>query len=153
MARQPFEIWEARGLPVVSAPDEIDVSNAGQFRSALLTAAAGHPTIVIDLSATEFCDSSGLSVLVGALRRAMADGGEARLVAVTPGVLRILGITGVGSLFRLYASLDDALAVTERSPAVTLRRWSGAGRAWLRHPLAPRTAPSDDCRTPPDRRR
>jgi len=71
-ARQPFEIWKTRGLPVVCAPDEVDVSNAGQLRSALLTAAAGHPTIVIDLSATQFCDSSGLSVLAGALRRAMA---------------------------------------------------------------------------------
>jgi anti-sigma B factor antagonist len=150
MERQPFEIWEARGLPVVSAPDEVDVSNAGQLRSALLAAAAGHPTIVIDLSATQFCDSSGLSALVGALRRAMAEGGEVRLVACTPGVLRILGITGVGSLFALYASLEEALAP---GPASALRRWSGAVRAWRRRPLAPRKAPSDGCRMPPDRRR
>src|SRR5580658_4535405 len=151
MERQPFEIWEARGLPVVSAPDEVDVSNAGQLRSALLTAAAGHPTIVIDLSATQFCDSSGLSVLVGALRRAMAEGGQVRLVACTPGVLRILGITGVGSLFALYSSLEEALAPDRPRSVLTLRRWSGAVRAWRRRPLAPRTAPSDGCRMPPDR--
>jgi anti-sigma B factor antagonist len=155
MERQPFEIWEARGLPVVSAPDEVDVSNAGQLRSALLAAAAGHPTIVIDLSATQFCDSSGLSVLVGALRRAMAEGGEVRLVARTPGVLRILGITGVGSLFALYTSLEEALAPGRPGPvsALTLRRWFGAVRAWRRRPLGPRTTPSDGCRMPPDRRR
>src|SRR5580700_12266001 len=154
-ARQPFEIWKTRGLPVVCAPDEVDVSNAGQLRSALLTAAAGHPTIVIDLSATQFCDSSGLSVLAGALRRAMAEGGEVRLVACTPGVLRILSITGVGSLFRIYASLEEALVhrPADSAPVLTIRRWSGAARSWRRRPLAPRTAPSDGCRMPPDPRR
>jgi anti-sigma B factor antagonist len=152
-ARQPFEIWETRGLPVICAPDEVDVSNAGQLRAALLTAATGHPTIVIDLTATQFCDSSGLSVLVGALRRATAEGGEVRLVVCTPGVLRILQITGVGSLFRVYASLAEALAHGSPDSALTLRRWSGAVRAWRRRPLADRTAPSDGCRTPPDRPR
>ena len=155
IARQPFEIWELRGLPVVSAPEEVDVSNAGQLRSALLTAAAGHPTIVIDLSVTQFCDSSALSVLVGALRRATAEGGEVRLGACTPGVLRILDITGVGSLFGIYASLEEAVArdASDSAPRLTLRRWSGAVRSWRRRPRAARTAPSDDCRTPPDRRR
>ncbi len=114
MAGQPFEVRIVGGVPVVSAPDEIDISNASEFRSALQSAAAGHPTIVADLSATEYCDSSGLNVLVRALRRAQEQGGEVRVVASTSAVLRILNVTGVGRILKVYANLADALA--DRAP-------------------------------------
>jgi anti-sigma B factor antagonist len=110
MSGQSFEVREAAGLPVVVAPEEIDISNSGQLRSALLRAQALNPIVVVDLSGTEFCDSSGLSVLVRALRRAQAEGGEVRLVACTAAVLRILDVTGVGSIFRLFGRLEQALA-------------------------------------------
>ena len=98
------------GLPVVTAPEEIDIANSGQFRLALLAAAAQGPTIVVDLSRTEFCDSSGLSVLVRALRRARAEDGELRLVVSTHAVRRIMSVTGVGTIFSIFPSLDQAVA-------------------------------------------
>jgi anti-sigma B factor antagonist len=107
---QFFEISQAGGLPVVRAPEEIDVANSGQFRSALLSAATLGPTVIVDLSGTAFCDSSGLSVLVRALRRAQAEGGELRLVVCTPAVQRIIAVTGVETIFPVFASLDQALA-------------------------------------------
>jgi len=110
LSAQPFEISEVGGLPIVAGPEEIDIRNAGELRSALLTAGATSPVVVVDLSDTEFCDSSGLNVLVRALKRAQADGGEVRLVATRPAVLRILGVTGIGSMFRVHANLDEALA-------------------------------------------
>jgi anti-sigma B factor antagonist len=111
---QPFDVRVVNGVPVVSAPEEIDIGNAEQFRSALLSAASRNPTIVVDLSSTEYCDSSGLNVLVRSLRNAQSQGGEVRLVATTPAVQRILNVTGVGRIFAVYASTDDALA--KRSP-------------------------------------
>jgi anti-sigma B factor antagonist len=122
MPERQFEIREIGGLPVVSAPEEIDIGNAAQLRSALVSAAAGHPTIVVDLSSTEFCDSSGLNVLVRALRRAQDDGGEVRLVATTAPVLRILAVTGVGTVFSLFASLAEALADRPAADPVMIRR-------------------------------
>jgi anti-sigma B factor antagonist len=110
MSDQPFEIREANGLPVVTAPEEIDVANSGQLRSALLHAAAINPVVIVDMSGTDFCDSNGLSVLVRALRRVQADGGEVRLVVRTAPVLRILSITGVGSLFGVFGSVAEALS-------------------------------------------
>jgi len=110
MSGLSYAVREVGGIPVVSAPAEIDIANSGEFRSVLLNAAVMSPTIVVDLSGTEFCDSSGLSVLVRALRRAQADGGEIRLVARTTAVLRILSVTGVGSIFGIFASLEEALA-------------------------------------------
>jgi anti-sigma B factor antagonist len=110
MSGQPFEVQESAGLPVVVGPAEIDISNSGQLRSALLRAQALNSIVIVDMSGTEFCDSSGLSVLVRALRRAQADGGEVRLVVCTAPVLRILAVTGVGTIFGVFASLEAALA-------------------------------------------
>jgi anti-sigma B factor antagonist len=114
MAGQPFGVRIVGGVPVVSAPEEIDISNAAEFRSALQSAVASHPMIVADLSSTEYCDSSGLNVLVRAFRRAQERGGELRLVASTNAVLRILNVTGVGKMLKVYANLPDALA--DRAP-------------------------------------
>jgi anti-sigma B factor antagonist len=114
MAGQSFEVTNVGGIPVVSAPEEIDISNAGEFRSALLLAASGHATIVANLGSTEYCDSSGLNVLVRALRSAQEQGGEVRLVARTSAVLRILNVTGVATILKVYSNLDDALA--DRAP-------------------------------------
>lgn len=69
------------GVPVAEAPEEIDICNAEQLRIVLLEAASrGHATIVVDMTRTRFCDSSGFSVLVAAHQRALAEGGGLRLV-------------------------------------------------------------------------
>jgi anti-anti-sigma factor len=63
--RFPFEM--GNGVPVVAAPEEIDITSAPALRSALLEAAAhGHGTLVADMILTQFCDSSGLHALLAA---------------------------------------------------------------------------------------
>jgi anti-sigma B factor antagonist len=107
-----------RGVPVIAAPSELDVTNGGLLRAALMQATAcGYATIVVDMSRTEFCDSAGLSVLVRAHKRALAEGGDLRLVARSPAVLRILSLTGLDQAMRLFPGVGDAVAVL---PAVTI---------------------------------
>jgi len=68
----PIEI--VRGVPVVAAPAEIDASNADWLRAVLLEAACrSHATFVVDMTGTQFCASAGLSVLVRAHKRAVAE--------------------------------------------------------------------------------
>jgi anti-anti-sigma factor len=67
----PVEVVE--GVPVVTAPEEIDVTNAAGLQAALLEAAGpGRAMLVVDMSRTLFCDSAGLNALVTADRRARA---------------------------------------------------------------------------------
>jgi anti-sigma B factor antagonist len=100
------------GVPVVTAPAEIDVASAYQLRRALLQAAAGgHATVVVDLAGTRFCDSAGLNPLLRAHKRALAGGGGLRLVipAGAP-VLRIFTVTGLDRVIPQFDSLGQALA-------------------------------------------
>lgn len=109
--RFPCEMVD--GVPVVVAPEEIDITNAPELRSALLEAAAhGHGTVVADLSRTQFCDSSGLHALLAAHKRATAAGGDMLLVIPGNAVLRVFTITGVDHIIPNFTSLEEALAQT-----------------------------------------
>ena len=97
-------------VPVVTAPEEIDVTNAARLRTALLQAAAyGTGTLVIDMSRTRFCDCAGLHAVVAAHKRAHAERGEVRLVISGPGALRVFAITGIDRVIPHFTSLDEAL--------------------------------------------
>ena len=109
--RCPVEV--VSGVPVVAAPEEIDMISAPDLRSALLEAAAqGHGMLVVDMSRTQFCDSSGVHTLLAAHERARAEGSELLLVISAPVVLRIFEITGLDRIIRSFPSLDGALAQT-----------------------------------------
>ena len=110
-SRFPFEV--VSGVPVVAAPEEIDITNASELRSALLEAARhGHATFVVDMTRTQFCDSSGLHTLLAAHRRAQAEGGELLLIIPSTNVLRVLAITGIDRMTPNFTSLNEALAQT-----------------------------------------
>jgi anti-sigma B factor antagonist len=106
-----YPVKMVSGVPVVAAPAEIDINTADQLQKALLgSAAAGHATVVVDMTRTRFCDSAGLSVLARAHRQALADGGELRLVIPADGaVVRILTLTGLGRFIPSFGSVEEAL--------------------------------------------
>jgi anti-sigma B factor antagonist len=106
-----YSVITMNGLPVVSAPVEVDVSNADGLRQLLLACAdEGHAVLVVDMSETAFCDSTGLHQLVRAHKRATAAGGEVRLVITAPTVLRLFEIVGIDRFFPIFKRLDDAVA-------------------------------------------
>lgn len=108
-----FPVELVNGVPVVTAPEEIDITNAPELCSALLEAAADGPgTLVADMTRTRFCDSSGLHALLAAHKRAQADGGELLLVISSAAVLRIFAITAIDRMIPNFTSLDEALAHT-----------------------------------------
>ena len=109
MTESDFPVTVRDGLAIVTTPAEIDIGNAGLLRAALQEAADTRlPLTVVDLTSTEFCDSTGLSVLVRALRQAEDDGTKLRLVLGGPAVRRILTVTGVAGLFQIFDSLEQA---------------------------------------------
>ena len=106
-----FPIGVVEGVPVVTAPEEIDVNNAPTLQAALLEAAGpGAAMVVVDMSRTRFCDSAGLNALVDGDRRARVEGGEVRLVIAREAVARIVALTGMDRVIPIYASLEEALS-------------------------------------------
>jgi anti-sigma B factor antagonist len=120
MPEDRFPVEVVGGVPVVAAPEEIDITNAEALRSALLTAAAnGNGTLVVDMTRTRFCDSSGLHTLIAAHKRAGAQGRELLLVIPRTAVLRVFALTGMDKVIPNFTTLAGALA---RTPAAASGR-------------------------------
>jgi anti-sigma B factor antagonist len=98
------------GRTVLSLIGDVDVYSVTVLREQLLAlAAAGHHRIALDLAGLTFMDSSGLGVLVGAVKRAEAGGGGLGLIAVPEHTLRVLRITGLAKVMPTFAARDEAL--------------------------------------------
>jgi anti-sigma B factor antagonist len=100
------------GMPVVALPAEVDLAVAEQLRAILLDVTGnGHLTVVVDMTRTLFCDSVGIHVLLRAHRRAVARGGELRLVVPATGVVpRLISLTWLDSFIPCYPNLAEAMA-------------------------------------------
>ncbi|WP_371494140.1 STAS domain-containing protein [Kitasatospora sp. NBC_00374] len=97
---------------VVIRPDgELDHDTVGPLREALDAVLAEPPArLVVDCGGLDFCDSTGLNLLIRS--QATAEAGGGRLVLAAPGemVARMLAVTGVGEVLQVYPTLDEALA-------------------------------------------
>jgi len=90
------------GGTTLTVVGEIDVATSPALRRELHSLIDdGATAIVIDFSATTFIDSSGLGVLVGALKRLPADGHDGALVlkGLQDPVRKVFEITGLTELF------------------------------------------------------
>ena len=68
-----------------------------------------HPVIVLDLSQLEFIESSGLGGIVAAHLKCRRRNAELRIAAPQPAILRILKLTRLTDLFRVFDSAEAAL--------------------------------------------
>jgi anti-sigma B factor antagonist len=102
---------------VVSLPVEIDMCNAGRVAEELTRAVSHHSVVIIDMTATTFCDGAGARAILRAYKRATDSGGELRLVVATAPVRRIFGLLGIDRVLDVYPSLKAARAVTRLAAA------------------------------------
>ena len=118
MPEARFVVEVVGGVPVVTTPEEIDITNAPGLRTALLDAAAhGRGPVVVDMSRTQFCDSAGLHVLIRAHKQARAEGDDVLVVISATAVLRVFAISGLDRIMPNFSTLEEALAQTSTMPS------------------------------------
>lgn len=76
----------------------------------------GSPRLVADCSALDYTSSAGLRSLLGAVKLARQHGGDLRLAAIQPTVLRVLELSGFTSILKYYPDVDAAV-VSYAEPA------------------------------------
>ncbi|MEV5509577.1 STAS domain-containing protein [Streptomyces orinoci] len=111
VARLRVDVQRHGANAIVTPAGELDHHTAELLREPL-EACAEEPgaRVVVDCSRLEFCDSTGLNVLLGARLKAEAVGGSVHLAAMGAVVARVFEITGAGAVFTVHDTLDAALA-------------------------------------------
>lgn len=98
---------------ILALEGELDYSECAAFRMTIdRVLKHAPPATVVDLSALDYLDSSGLGLLLSLSKEYAALGG--RLILVTnESVDNILDLTRLSGIFSCASSLDEALAMLE----------------------------------------
>lgn len=106
-----FSTTELDGAVVVRCHGRLNMVAAPRLKDLLGdTVEAGHARVVVDLTGTDFVDSSGLGALVGGLKRCRQAGGDLRIAGAGQQVLTVLGLTRLDRVLRPY---DDVAAAVD----------------------------------------
>ena len=105
-----LDVSERDQWTVLAVGGEVDVATAPRLREQLISLVNdGHHRIVVDLDGVDFIDSTGLGVLIGALKRVRGHDGDLALVCTEPSVLKVFEITGLLGVFGVHDSVDSAI--------------------------------------------
>jgi anti-sigma B factor antagonist len=105
-------------LVLVSVSGEIDLYTAEELERRVREATSvGADTVLLDLSAVGFIDSTALGVIIQETKRLEGRGHALILVTNDPRTVRVLEVTGLDRVLPRHATLHDALC--EHLPQAT----------------------------------
>lgn len=100
---------ERDGTVVVSVAGDVDNDSAPELRRVLSSAFAdGASRVVVDLSKTDFLDSSGLGALVGVNKEHASDG-ELLVVCPKAQLRKLFQISRLDEVLLVLSDMDSAL--------------------------------------------
>ncbi|MFC4031100.1 STAS domain-containing protein [Streptomyces polygonati] len=108
---------EARpsGQCVLDVSGDLDLHTAHRLQHTL-DGLALDGGLVIDLSGVTYCDSTGLTALVGAYRRTQAEHTGFALCGTTQELARIFQIVGIDQIVAMYDTVEQAAEAVRDVP-------------------------------------
>jgi anti-sigma B factor antagonist len=97
------------GSTIVTVSGDLDIVTSVALDDCLTQARAAGPSVILDLSAVDFMDTSALAVIVGHWKKLEAAGGSLALAGARYRYTKTLWITGLADRLNLYDSVDSAL--------------------------------------------
>jgi anti-sigma B factor antagonist len=105
------ESRQAGDWSIVEVKGEVDLYSAPRLKERLAElTVSGRSRITVNLEGVEFMDSTGLGVLIGALKRCREAEGTLALAAPREPVRKVLSITGLDRVFPVHDSVEQATA-------------------------------------------
>lgn len=94
---------------VVDLEGEIDVYTSIQLKQEITQIISqGAKFIVLNLEKVDYLDSTGLGLLIGALKRLRENQGNLIIVSPSVRIVRVFEITGLYKIFNIYGSMAEA---------------------------------------------
>ena len=96
-------------LPV----EELDASNAGEFKRDIAPVLEANKKLVFDLSRLRFVDSSGLGAFLSCLRHVNAKGGDLKLCGMSKQVRAVFELVRLHRIFDILGTTEEAVRAFE----------------------------------------
>jgi anti-sigma B factor antagonist len=111
MRKRLFTVEGPMGVHIVSLAGEHDLSTAPELDERIGECFAAGSRIVVDLTETEFVDSSILAALIRGHARAQACEGDAFAIVLAPDTppARLFELMAAGDLLAIYPTRDAAV--------------------------------------------
>jgi anti-sigma B factor antagonist len=94
---------------VVVPVEELDASNAGEFKRDIAPVLEANTKLVFDLHRLRFTDSSGLGACISCLRQVNARGGDMTLCDMSPQVRAVFELARLHRIFDIYSTPEEAV--------------------------------------------
>jgi anti-anti-sigma factor len=105
------EVKQENGVTVVAISGSVDALTASELAGTLTDQIAnGNVNLVVDLTGLEFMSSAGLRTLLGAVKETRSNGGDLRIASSTPGIDKVLKMSGFNNIAKVFTTSDDAVA-------------------------------------------
>ena len=95
--------------------EQLDASNADDFRRAIAPILQDCPKLVIDLDRVQFVDSRGCVVILSCLKQVTKTGGDLKLCRVTEPVRTAFDLIRMNSVCEILNSREEAVAAFQKS--------------------------------------
>ena len=105
-------------ISIIEVQGEIDVYTSSWVKEAVADfIQKGNYNIIINLEEVRYIDSTGLGVLIGALKRVREKDGTISLICTNPQIKKIFNITGLVKIFQIYKSEEEAIQTLKAAKA------------------------------------
>lgn len=102
---------ELTEVTVVAVPGpRLDSSNTKKFKSATMPVVEGSTRLIVDMSAVQFVDSSGLGTILSFLRQVTAKGGDLKVCGLSKAVRALFELVRMHKVIEIYNTKEEALA-------------------------------------------
>jgi anti-sigma B factor antagonist len=104
-----FPVEDKQGFSVVLLNGEVDLSTSPDARKVILNCLKKLKHVMVDLSAVDYIDSSGVASLVEGFQYARSNNLEFGLIGVSEAAMNVLRLARLDQVFQIYNSLEDRL--------------------------------------------
>ncbi len=104
-------ISQQDAVTVVAISGSVDSLSADKLTEAFVGELnSGRVKLVADFSAVSYTSSAGLRSVLAAVKESRRLGGDLRIAAVQPDVLRVLSLSGFTSIIKMYDGVAAAVS-------------------------------------------
>jgi anti-sigma B factor antagonist len=108
-----YEVSEVDGAAVVALTGDVDLQTSPTVRQQLLECLESNTRVVVDLSAVNYIDSSGVASLVEAFQVSRKKSAFFALANVSAAALRVLNLARLDKVFSIHPSVEAAVAAKD----------------------------------------